>query len=301
MDAAKSTISGPLKRKAVLIEQKTLRYRYKSPVSKDDYKKAAMPDAYINYKSSKESIDKFNNSPLRKIEKGLVFLGLPAALSLIDGALSGAETVSKKIGKSFESAKTLGVAAVGLLGGFKAADVATRKTPGLKKFRENHPFLTDVGIMGSGLAGAIIANPIVGKISSLAAKIPAKGESLGSKLSGYAKNLGGKLDNSAKVGEFLDKNIFGKTKEFVEKPAAQFVGKHWLAFLAGGVALKYLADVAIIRHNKNKAKRQLENERKESQKKIVMNPFAGRKSLIRIEETNKILIIPAETKKAFAD
>lgn len=289
---------------ALLIQRKVVKYRHKNTVSKEDLAKASMSDAFINFKAAKDAYKNHNDSLSAKAERGFLFLGIPAAVSIAQGALTPVQkttgAVAEKVKNTLHAGKKIGVMIAGMLGAFSIINAATNKIPALKEFKRENPGLATAGALTGTIAAAVAANPAIDAISSKIGKIPAKGETIGSFVKAQANGLLNKL-NGTKAEKVIENKIFEPTKKFLtETKAGRILNSKWgIGLFIGGVVTKFLIDGIMIRNDKKQIKQSLENERKESRQKLLINPFdnATEKNNFKRTEINNILIIPVENKE----
>ena len=291
MDAAQKTPAGLTKKGSILIQRQVLVYAPSKKAYKNDLTKSTMSDIRIENTASKQAFDSYNNSKARKVEKGLFFVGMPVAASIITGALTPAKSIAEKVGNSLKTAKYIGVAMAAMIGVYKGVDVATQKIPVLKKIRQDHPELTTIGSLASAGVATMGANTVVGKVEKVGFIEKNIVKPLSEKLAKFGENLN--------KHQAIDNKLFNPIKNFFENTrTGNKIAKWGVPLVTGGVVLKFLADLNGISSNKQQIKKQLEQDRKESLARVVNNPFVNsKKSGMRtIIERTRIFIIPEKKK-----
>ena len=224
-------------------------------------KKAQMSDEYINYRASKEAIDQYKDSPFRAATTALA-LSIPVVDSLIAGAVSEAPNKAKI---ALLNARRWGVflGAATLVN--KAANAVIKRVPSMKKFRDEHPAATGLGVLvGSVAVGLKARNPIDNLISK------AFDNNIGEKIKNGAKALVKPLDKPG-IKNFAEKYVFNPVKNFVESPKGEKALIYGAPVLIGGIIVKEFFDVARAKQKQQKVKHQLEMQRVKSQAQIVQN------------------------------
>lgn len=277
---------------AILIQSRSVKYRSKNPVSKQDIAKATMSDEFIQQKSSKEAYDKFNNSLITKAERGAIFIGIPAALSITHGAMTeGAKTLGK-VKSALNAAKFIGVGIAGIFGAKKAIDIAAEKAPKIKEFAKENPGTAAAGTLATILGGALIANPVVNAVGKLLGKTPAPGnKNIGSIVTTFANNQVKKLKGT-RAETIIEKKVFQPVKKFfTENTVGKKMSKYATPLFLGGAAALFLTDMMRANHYRKKAEQNLLNEREQAQQKFGVNPFK-KENQLQSKEINRLLLIP---------
>ncbi|OGI01537.1 MAG: hypothetical protein A2Y25_03465 [Candidatus Melainabacteria bacterium GWF2_37_15] len=243
-------------------------------------KNAGMSDEYINYRATKEAVDQYEKLPFRAATAA-VALGIPVVDSLIAGAstkivntkysngikinIFKEAPVADKAKIVLQRAKGWGIFLGAAMLVNKAANAVIKKVPSMKKFRDEHPAATGLGVLvGSVVAGWKAMNPIDNLISK------AFNNNTGKGIKKDIKNLIKKsFLNKEGFKNFVDKYVFKPVKNFVESPKGEKVLLYGGPALLGGVIAKEIFDVASAKQKQQQVKHQLEMQRVKSQAEIV--------------------------------
>lgn len=281
----------------IIIHRSVIRYRNNPEASGYNPAIANMSDKDINKQARKLALEQI---PGRKLEKGATLLGLITASSLGAGAtasrlaLIDSPTVANKVGISLNTAKLWGGMILGAVAGFKLIDAATKRVPGLKDFREEHPVTTAVGTFAGGLGAGLAANPLIDAASAQIAKISANGKSIGASFSEGVTGIAEKL-NASKFGQRLDKYLFQPTEKFLtETKFGRFVGAFGIPVAVGAVIARAAINIDKDHKTLRNIQKQLVTERAAARQQLNTNPFApeGADSYTRIVKSNRIYVFP---------
>jgi len=128
-----------------LIKSKMEKFNPQSPLAL-----ANTPDEFLELAAKQEAYQQFNNSPTRKITN-VVGTSIPFIDSFMAGAITKGSASSKLAG-TVGRGSDWGVFAVAVWLYNKSLGKAYETFPGMRKFKENHPTITFVGELVTGVA-----------------------------------------------------------------------------------------------------------------------------------------------------
>lgn len=227
-----------------------------------ELKKASVSDEQIDHQATQLAIRQYKESPFRKAAMG-VALTVSVLDSVVEGALTNSVKVADKMRGSLEKAKNWGIILVGAAGINEAANFMIKKVPPLRKFKEENPELTSLGVMaGAAFAAMKAVNPVNSLLSDIS----------GDRLKNIVKNT------LEKVPDSVDRMVFKPVEKAVTHPVGNTLFKFGPIAILGGILIKNIQDASKAREKKAQIAQNLQAERF----KNLLN-IAGKSSVQKTE------------------
>jgi hypothetical protein len=220
-------------------------------------KLANSSDSDLQKLASHQARQDFDTSPTRKTTK-VVGSAIPFVDSFLKGATTKGDFATKTL-SGLDTGKDWGIFVVVTKAYNYLLNKAINKSPRLKKFAEEHPTITFVTSLITGVTVGNAGIKYINKAIQKGFNLPVDTKNPGQTpiVSALNKKYGERL-NKLPIADFMQNKVFKPIENFAKKPAAKYLATATM-FGIGALIIKNIYDVYSIKKNANKNYNNLTN------------------------------------------